>query len=221
MATKKKRCEAKTRTTGTPCKRYPMSNGRCYLHGGKSLAGPAHPGWKHGKYSKYFRGDNQKRYDSLLNNPDILSLREEIALIELRISELLDKDEEGDSVKIWSDLDKEYKKLLTSIRRNDVTAQTRSLGVMGGLIERANGYNDRWDEVVTLAEQKSRLVEREQRLEVHAGTTVVYDVVLAMLSAVIAATKESAFKHADRETARKIIIDSSDAYKRIVSSTAV
>ncbi|HEX8231006.1 MAG TPA: HGGxSTG domain-containing protein [Chloroflexia bacterium] len=45
-------CNAKTRA-GTPCKRSPMFFGRCNLHGGKSLSGIAHPGYKHGFYSKY------------------------------------------------------------------------------------------------------------------------------------------------------------------------
>lgn len=47
-----KNCGAKTRR-GTPCRRAPMRNGRCYLHGGKSLAWFAHPNYKHGRYSKY------------------------------------------------------------------------------------------------------------------------------------------------------------------------
>jgi hypothetical protein len=45
-------CGAKTRS-GTPCKRAPRYNGRCNLHGGKSLAWFAHPNFKHGLYSKY------------------------------------------------------------------------------------------------------------------------------------------------------------------------
>ena len=46
-------CDAKTRR-GTPCKRLPNHTGRCSKHGGKSLAGMAHPRFKHGLYSKYF-----------------------------------------------------------------------------------------------------------------------------------------------------------------------
>jgi hypothetical protein len=45
-------CGAKTRA-GTPCKRHPTLQGRCNLHGGKSLPGITHPNYKHGWYSKY------------------------------------------------------------------------------------------------------------------------------------------------------------------------
>ncbi|WP_420854353.1 HGGxSTG domain-containing protein [Sphingomicrobium nitratireducens] len=34
-----KACGAKTRS-GSPCKRSPMPNGRCYLHGGPSSGAP-------------------------------------------------------------------------------------------------------------------------------------------------------------------------------------
>lgn len=47
-----KQCGAKTRA-GAPCKTTAMRNGRCRMHGGKSLAWFAHPNYKHGRYSKY------------------------------------------------------------------------------------------------------------------------------------------------------------------------
>lgn len=55
-------CGAKTRN-GTPCLRAPMMNGRCSKHGGKSLAGFAHPRYRHGRYSKYSfeRGEDRWR----------------------------------------------------------------------------------------------------------------------------------------------------------------
>ena len=50
---KGKLCGAKTRA-GTPCKRLARQpQGRCNLHGGKSLLGFAHPNFKHGRRSKY------------------------------------------------------------------------------------------------------------------------------------------------------------------------
>jgi|tagenome__1003787_1003787.scaffolds.fasta_scaffold17828931_1 hypothetical protein len=45
-------CGALTRSN-TACQNYAMANGRCQLHGGKSLAGEASPRFKHGRYSKY------------------------------------------------------------------------------------------------------------------------------------------------------------------------
>ncbi len=37
-------CGAHCRTTGEPCKSYPMPNGRCRMHGGKSTGRPVTSG---------------------------------------------------------------------------------------------------------------------------------------------------------------------------------
>ena len=44
-------CGAKTRTGGK-CKQPAMKNGRCRLHGGKSLSGKQHGQYKHGRYTR-------------------------------------------------------------------------------------------------------------------------------------------------------------------------
>lgn len=45
-------CGARTRSGGL-CQNARMLNGRCHMHGGKSLAGADSPRYKHGRYSKY------------------------------------------------------------------------------------------------------------------------------------------------------------------------
>lgn len=42
------RCGAHCRTTGKPCLNFPMPNGRCRMHGGKSPGRPA----KHGYFTQ-------------------------------------------------------------------------------------------------------------------------------------------------------------------------
>ncbi len=54
-------CNAKTRAGGL-CKNAPMANGRCRMHGGKSLCGIASPRFKHGRYSKYLVARLAGRY---------------------------------------------------------------------------------------------------------------------------------------------------------------
>ena len=44
-------CGAKTRAGGR-CKQPAMKNGRCRLHGGKSLSGIQHGRYKHGRYTR-------------------------------------------------------------------------------------------------------------------------------------------------------------------------
>ena len=44
-------CGAKTRAGGR-CRQPAMKNGRCRLHGGKSLSGKQHGRYKHGHYTR-------------------------------------------------------------------------------------------------------------------------------------------------------------------------
>ncbi len=47
----RKFCGAKTRH-GTRCRQPAMRNGKCRLHGGKSLSGKAHGRYRHGLFTK-------------------------------------------------------------------------------------------------------------------------------------------------------------------------
>ena len=83
-----KTCGAKTRSTGEPCKRPPMKGrNRCNLHGGKSLRGADHPGYKTGLYSKYAGESLQKVLDELKEKTgdDLINPENEIRLMEALI----------------------------------------------------------------------------------------------------------------------------------------
>lgn len=85
-------CGAKTRA-GTPCRRRPMANGRCYMHGGKALVGTANPAFKTGRYSKYLPARLTERYHEALADTELLALRDEIAVLDARLSEVLAEDD--------------------------------------------------------------------------------------------------------------------------------
>ena len=81
-------CGAKTRS-GSACQNRPMPNGRCRMHGGKSLGGIASPNFKHGGYSKFLPvrlGDN---YQEAMADPELLALRDDIALLDARVHDLM------------------------------------------------------------------------------------------------------------------------------------
>lgn len=86
-------CGAKTRA-GHPCKGQPMANGRCRMHGGSTPTGLALPQTKTGRYSKHLPTRLGERYEAALKDPDLLALRDEIALTDADIGRLLAQVEE-------------------------------------------------------------------------------------------------------------------------------
>jgi hypothetical protein len=96
-------CGARTRKGGA-CQRPPLAGKtRCRLHGGCSLAGMAHPNFKHGQRSKYLKAlprDLQAAYKQLQGKA-LVGLEEELGLITLRIHELLGQLGQGDDERVW------------------------------------------------------------------------------------------------------------------------
>jgi hypothetical protein len=85
----KRTCGAKT--DRGPCKKPPMKGRtRCDRHGGKSLAGAASPTFKHGRYSKHLPTNLIPSFQAALEDPDLLSLRSEIALTQCRIDQVIE-----------------------------------------------------------------------------------------------------------------------------------
>jgi len=57
-------------------------NGRCKMHGGPSVRGAAHPNFKHGRYSKAMPKGLKDAYNRAEADPDLLSLRADVALLQ-------------------------------------------------------------------------------------------------------------------------------------------
>lgn len=120
-------CGAKKRN-GQPCKAPSMKNGRCRIHGGKSLAGTASPRFKTGAYSKYLPARLKGKYEEFLADPDLFTLNNETALIKSRLSELtnaLTGAEEIDLEK-WAEiaaLTESHRRLSATERRHLIDSQ--------------------------------------------------------------------------------------------------
>ena len=81
-------CGAKTRQ-GTPCARRPArGRKRCRLHGGATPRGRASPHFKTGEYSKFLPDRVIGRYEAAETDLHLRSLRQDIAILQVRIREL-------------------------------------------------------------------------------------------------------------------------------------
>jgi hypothetical protein len=76
-----KPCGARTRF-GTPCRQPGMRpSGRCRMHGGRTPRGIANPNTKTGRYSQDLPTRLLGRYENLMTDDTLLSLRSDIALL--------------------------------------------------------------------------------------------------------------------------------------------
>ena len=87
------------------CKRGAMA-GRsvCYNHGGASPVGAASPQFKNGRYSKFLPERLRDRYQEAQRDPEILVLRDEVALADARLADLLTRVDAGESGALWKEV---------------------------------------------------------------------------------------------------------------------
>lgn len=81
-------CSAHTRS-GEPCRMPAMANGKCRMHGGKSLSGVAAPAYKGAGRSRVVPARWSESYQGAIDDPDLLSLRHDIASVDSNIDDLL------------------------------------------------------------------------------------------------------------------------------------
>lgn len=178
-------CGAKTRSGGK-CKAPAMKNGRCRMHGGATPSGIASPHFKHGQRAR--RGMPERfllKYDEALNDPELLNLRTDLALFEVRIEELLNRVGTGESKKHWEDLQKENDNARKAFANNDLGALTVALDKMDRII--GSGITDyqAWTELHQLIDLRRRTVESEQKREVAMQQIMTNEQATALMAAIL------------------------------------
>lgn len=177
----RRQCGAKTRS-GEPCRTRPMPNGRCRLHGGKSLAGVASKTWRHGRYSRALPSDLLARYRETAADPDLLGLSDEVRLIDSKLQSLLAGTEEGAGRRIWRQLRTEDRRLREAWTNKDVGGIVASIERINELVRAGDAEAARWDQVLVLVEKRRRLVESERRHRVEAQRMVSVDEAWGLLA---------------------------------------
>lgn len=178
-------CGAKTRQ-GAPCKGRAMPNGRCRMHGGSTPVGINLPQFKAGRYSKYIPDRLSTKYNESLSDPKLLEMREEVALIDGRLSELLTNLQKGDTKTLWTKLQKAW----GSYKSASDDKAVFYLMEIGELIKNGNEAYALWDEVYQVVEQRRRVVESERKRLVEMQQTITNDRAMILIGALLGIIKE-------------------------------
>lgn len=154
-------CTAKSKQSGQRCKRHAVAGGTvCSIHGGKSPKGVASGTYVHGGYSKHLPKELMLRFEEAVRDPELINLRNETALIEAQIMEMVEKIYAGaggsseDVIKAWNTFSKVH------MAEKDTTAQLR------GLEEAIKALKDDQQartNLLDLVDQKRRLAEAERK----------------------------------------------------------
>jgi len=160
------KCGAK-RVDGQPCEAPPIKGmRRCRKHGGKSLVGRASPSYKHGRRSKYaglLPGRMVQSYEESINDSRGLQLRQEIGLVDARISDLLTRVDTGESGRLWTKLKQTHAEFNKARSLGKIDEMQERLAELGGLIAAGQKDVEIWDEVNRALDLRRKLVESERK----------------------------------------------------------
>jgi len=180
-----KRCGAKLRNKDATCKGAAMTNGRCRIHGGTSLAGPAAPSYRHGRTSKYLPTRLHGRYAEAVNDPALLSLRSDIAIIATRLGEVLEKLETGESREAWGLLASEWADLRSGYVKMADADRERAFDRVDTLVKQGLSETYVWAEARQLIRERAGLVESERRRLVEMQQYITKEQAFVLVTAVV------------------------------------
>ncbi len=195
-------CGAKTRT-GQPCQARAMPNGRCRMHGGASLAGPASPAYRHGRYSRMMPKRLMDAYERAANDGDLLVLRDEVALVDARLAELLSHLDSGETGAAWTQALEQYAALQDANDGGDAALLKTALDALGRALKRGQADYAAWAEITELIDLRRKLVESERKRLVQLQQMITTEQAMVLLMAVTKLVKE----HVDDQEALVAISD--------------
>jgi hypothetical protein len=178
-------CGAKTRN-GTPCKSTAvMANGRCRMHGGKSKAGADSPRFKTGRYSKYLPDNLLWRYREGLADPELQSLRDELAMLNVRITQVIEHLSTGEGRSAWDAVREAFDALRGGFRQNNLDAIREGMAGIEAALDQAKDEQGAWDEIVALFDERRKLVGEEGRREERAQRYITEREIMVLMAALV------------------------------------
>jgi len=184
---------------------------RCRIHGGKSLAGPASPSYKHGRYSRYLPSHLVERYQEAITDPELLALRDEIALVDVRLAALLQRIDTGETTSLWSKLLAIHIQMQQALAGEDDEVFQNAFQALGATIECGGREDDTWIAINRQLEQRRKLVESERKRLVEMQQMITAEQAMILLTAVVDVIRQNV---TDRDTLASI----STGIKQLVSA---
>lgn len=162
-----------------------MPNGKCRVHGGTTPKGFASPNLKTGRYSKYLPARLSGRYQEAQADADLLALREEVSLVDSRLSDLLLRVDTHEAGHWWKELRQVHNEYKDAETKGDIPAMRHWLGEWGRIIQLGLTDYAAWNEVYNVLEQRRKLVESERKRLVEMQQMITSERAMLLITALV------------------------------------
>jgi hypothetical protein len=170
---------------------------RCHKCGGSTPSGVASPHFKHGAYSRLLPVDLRNAYQRAAADPDLLSLRNEVALLQVRLEGLVGRLATGEHGSLWASAREALCRFRESQAAGDQAGAAAALDDLGHTLEQGVGVETTWEEITCAIEKKGKVASREWKRMVDLRSVATAEQVVTMFGALAASVR----KHCDAEGA--------------------
>jgi hypothetical protein len=180
------RCKAKAKQRQAQCKLSAVPGMEvCRFHGGRTPIGPASANYKDGRYSRFLPSRMFAAYRAAGLDPELMSLRQDLALLDARIIDVVKRVDTGEAGVIWQAAQAAIVRFDREWVKKDGEGMEVALADMRRLLTQGAADYAAWQEVGSLIEQRRKLVESEQRRLTLAHEVLSRDQAMALLGQVI------------------------------------
>lgn len=136
---------------------------KCGYHGGQSLRGAASPAFKHGRTSGFLPVRLQDGYTAAMEDPELLSLREQAAITHARIRDLFQRMAAKEGTGSAEQLNLAVESLEGAIASGNAKQAAEALKGIKAAAKAMQEEDRTWREIGRWQEQFRRLVDTERR----------------------------------------------------------
>jgi hypothetical protein len=180
------RCKAKSKQRQAQCKLSAVPGMEvCRFHGGKTPVGPGSATYKDGRRSKFLPSRMFADYQAAGIDPELMSLRNDLALIDARIIDVLKRVDSGEAGIIWQAAQATMARFDHAWQQKDGHGMEAAIEEMRRLVGQGVSDWQAWREVGKLIEARRKLVEGEARRLATAHEMMSKDQCLALVGRVV------------------------------------
>lgn len=179
-------CAAKRWDADAMCLAPAGPTGRCYTHGGRRARGKDHYNFQTGFYSRYLPDSVLTRYQQALNDPDLVSLRSNLALTETRMSQLLERLETSDTLEYWQRLQSWFVHFQSQTQEQQLSL----LPTLHDLVNAALDDYKAWQQIQQISEDKRKLAESERRRLLDMQQYITVERAMLLVSTVVSVVRK-------------------------------
>jgi hypothetical protein len=157
-------CNAHNKQTGEQCRRRAVKGmSVCQVHGGKTPTGIGLPQTRHGRYSKHLPVRLKEQFEQAVGDGELLSSREDIALLDSRLSDVLASASNGEAGELWNSLKEARRAYVSASGKGAEEKRRDAISTILWLID--EGYQEwqSWKDIRFMLQERRQLVESERK----------------------------------------------------------